>query len=187
MLTTCPTHCHDGTTTVLHRRLHVAEVTLDTPVAGHGDQFRDTLHRIHQDVVSPLESILHREVRIRVHVAQPFVVHDEQGVHVLTHLVDTLQRLDNLALLLKVKGDGHHPNGQQSHVLSHLSHHRSSTRSRATTHASCYEHHLRAVTQQFLDVREVRLRLLLAQFRVSPGTQSRTAQHQLHGHRRTRQ
>ena len=75
MLTAGPSHGHDSPTTILHRCLHITEVTLDTPVAGHCYQFRYTLHRIHQDVVCPLECLLHRQLRVSIHVTQPFVVH----------------------------------------------------------------------------------------------------------------
>ena len=83
MLTTGTSHRHDGPTAILHRCLHIAEVTLDPPVARHRYQFRNTLHRIHQDVVSPLESLFDRQLRVSIHIAQTLVVHYQQRIHIL--------------------------------------------------------------------------------------------------------
>ena len=184
---TRPPHRHDGSATILHRRLHVAEVTLDASVTRHRYQLRNTLHGIHQHVVCPLEGILQRYVRIRIHVAQPFVVHYQQRVHVLAQLVHTLQRLDNLALLLKVERYRHHTHRQQSHPFGNASHHRRSTGSRAAPHAGSHKHHLRAVRQQFLYILRIVLSLPSAQFRIRPSPEAGVTQHDLHRHRRARQ
>ena len=40
------THGHDSSTTILHRRLHITEVKIDTAFAMDGDEFRDTLYGI---------------------------------------------------------------------------------------------------------------------------------------------
>ena len=174
MLTTGPTHRHNGTTTVLHRCFYIFEVTLDAPIAGQRNQFCDALHCIHQYVVCPLECLLHRELRVRIDVAQPLVVHYQQRVYVLAHLVHTLQRLDNLLFLLKVERYRHHTHCQQSHLLGDACHQRSSTSTSATTHACCHEHHLRAIAQQLPDILEALLALALSLFRIATSAKAST-------------
>ena len=145
MFTTGASHSHNSTTTILHRSLHIAEVTLDTTVTGQCDEFRDTLHCIHQDIVCPEESLLQGNLSIRIDITETFIVHNQKSIHVLTHLLYPLQSLYDLTLLLKVEWNRHHTNCQQSHILCHTSHHRSSTSTSAATHTSSHKDHLGAI------------------------------------------
>ena len=153
----------------------------------HRYQLSDTLHGILQDVVSPLECLLHRYVCIGIHVAESLVVDNQQRVNVLPQLVHTLQRLHNLTLLLEVERYRHHTYCQQTHSFRHASYHRSRTRSGTATHASRHKDHLRAVAQQLLDIIDIALGLLPTKFRISTGPKTRRTQHDFHRHRRTRQ
>ena len=186
LVATSPSNSHDSPTTITHRRLHIAEVQVDITLRTDGYQLRDTFHRILQHVVSLSQSILQRHPGVGVHIAQAFVVHYQHGIHVLTQLVDTLQRLDNLTLMLKIEWNGHHANRQQSAVFRHLRHHRSSPGSRASTHGSRHKHHLRLVVQQLFYAVDTALCLRTSHLRLVTSPKTRP-QLQFHRHRRVLQ
>ena len=182
-----PANGHDGTAAVAHRCLHIAEVKVDAALRADGDEFRDALHGVLQDVVGPLQCLLQCHLRVVVDVADALVVHNQHRVDVLPQLVDTLERLHDLAFLLEVERNCHHADGQYAAVLRHLRHHRSRTRARAAAHASRHKHHLRAVVQQPLYVLDVALSLLTPHVGVGTGAQAHRAQLQFHRHGRLRQ
>ena len=154
-----PSHRHDCTAAVAHGRFHIPEVKVNPPVAVHRDQFRDSYHGILQDIVSPCKRILHRDRRVGIHVAKPLIIDNQNGIHVLPHLIHPLQRPDNLLLLFKAEGNRHDTNRQQPHLAGHARHHWSRPRARSAAHAGSDEHHLRAVAQQMLNVSDILFRL----------------------------
>ena len=145
MITIGTPHRHDSTSTILHRRLHIAEVTLDAPIAGQGNQLRDTFHRIHQDIVSPHKGLLHWDIRVGINIAETLIVHYQQRIDILTQLIHALQCLDNLTLLLECERNRHHAHSQDAHILGHASNYRCSARTRTTPHTCRYESHFRSV------------------------------------------
>ena len=180
-------HGHDGSASIPHGGLHVAEVEVDAPVAMNGDELRYSLDGILQDVVGSQESLLDRDVRVDIDVAEPLVVDDEHRVDILAQFVHALESFDDLPLLLEIKGDGDDTNGQQSHLLRHFGNDRSRSRACSATHTGSHKDHSGAVREQFLDVVDVRFCLTLAQLRIGTGTQARIAQQYLDGYGRGRQ
>ena len=181
MLAAGPSHGHDGSAAVFHGRLHVAEVEVYSSVRVHCDQFRDTFHGIAQDVVGSFERLFHRDVRVTIHVAESFVVHDEQRIHVLPQFVDAFQCLYDFSFFLEIEGDGNHAHRQQSHLLGNTSHHWGSSCSGSTPHSRSHEHHLGAVAEQPFQFFDVRFRLRASHLGFVTGPQT-GPQLQFHGH-----
>ena len=127
-----------------------------------------------------LERFLNAHVRVGVDVADAFIVDDEQRVHVLAHLLHTLQRLYDFQTLLEEEGDGDHADGQQTHRLGYACDERGGTGSGSASHARCDEHHLRAVAEHLLYLVRVFACFLKADGRIAAG--SEFAERNLHGH-----
>ena len=75
-------------------------------------------HGVGEGVVGLLEGIFHREVAIDVE--KTLVVDDEQGVHLLTDALNTVECFVDLQLLLEKEGDGDNADGENAlgHGLS---------------------------------------------------------------------
>lgn len=167
---------------VLHCRLHIAEVKVY--VAFNGYQFGYALNGIAQHVVGILECLLHRNLRVGINVAQAFVVHYEQRINILAHLLNALKGLYYLFLFLKKERNGNHAYRKKTHRARHTGHHRGCTRAGAATHSGRYEHHLCLVCKQALYLFKARLGLLASLFGHSAYAETALAEKQLNGNGR---
>ena len=70
----------------------------------------------------------------------------------LRHLLDTVERLVNLAVAFKAERNGHYTNGQDAHLLGDAGNDRCCTRTGAATHTGGNERHAGAVAQHALDI-----------------------------------
>ena len=177
-------HRHDGSTSVAHCGIHVTEVKVDIAVGVDGNQFRNTLGSILQDIVCPLVLCLHRNTFLLfVAASQTLVVDDQQRVHILPHLLHSAQSHDNLPPSFEGERNRHDTYRQQPHFLGYFCHERSCTRARSTAHAGRDEYHLRTVAEQRTNLFRRVLSLLETTFRLAAGTQTVRPQLQFHRHR----
>ena len=96
---------HHRVTLAVHDGFHVGKIAVDD--AGHGDDVRDALHRLAQDVVSDAKCVEEAGAALdRFH--QAFVGNDDDGVHGVDELLQRLLGLQHAALAFKGKRLGHH-------------------------------------------------------------------------------
>lgn len=74
-LTTSPADGHDGATAFTHRCFHIAEVKVNAAL--NRNQFRYTLCGIAQDIVRDFESVLDREFRVGIDIADALIINNE--------------------------------------------------------------------------------------------------------------
>ena len=146
----------------------------------NGDDLGNGLGSHAQGVVSLAKGVEHGEFRINL--AQALVVDDQQGVHMLVHLLDTVERLVNLTVTLETEGDGDDADGEDAHLLGHPGDDRCSTRARTATHAGCDESHAGAVVEHLLDILQALLSGSPCLLGPVAGTQSLLAQLQMYGY-----
>ena len=180
MLSAGTTYRHNSATTILHRGLHIREVGLYLSVERY--EFRDTTHSIRHNGISPAKSLIHRDMRIAEHLRNLLIIDDKQGIHIGTHLIKSLESLDNLRTFLKIERKGYYANGQESEILSNTSHQRTCTCTSTTTHSTNDECHLGMVAEKFLQFLNVLLGLFPTLLWVSPCPMTALAKHNLGRH-----
>ena len=146
----------------------------------NGDDLGNGLGSHAQGVVSLAKGVEHGELRIDL--AQALVVDDQQGVHMLVHLLDTVERLVNLTVTLEAEGNGDDTNSKDAHLLGHTGDDRCCTRSCTATHAGCDEGHAGAVVEHLLNVVQALLSGSPCLLGPVAGTQSLLAQLQMYGY-----
>ena len=97
------TGTHDSNTTVFQYRLHIIEVKVDD--TAHSDDFSDTLGSDKQGVVCLRKSTDNGKVRIDL--AQLFVVDNQQSIYILTDFFHTVQGLVNLLVAFPTEWNGY--------------------------------------------------------------------------------
>ena len=102
----------------------------------------------------------------------------------LRHLLNTIQRLVNLAIALETEGDGDDTDGQDAHLLRDAGNDGGCTCTRTTTHTCGDKGHTGAVAKYLLDILQTLLSGSACLFGTVTGTQSFLTQLQMDGNRR---
>ncbi len=169
-------HAHLG-----HYRTHVGEIEIDEAV--HGDELRDSAHRLQQHVVGFLERFPQRRI-FAGDREQALIGNRDQRVDGVLQLAQSFFSLSHAAAALELKRLGHDADGQRAEFARDARNHWRRAGSGATAHSGGDEHHL-GFRQHFADALFVFERGLASDFRIAAGAASaRNLGANLHAHRR---
>ena len=101
---------HDGHATVFQHSLYIVEVQVDKTM--NGDDFRNRLRGHRQRVIGLSEGIEYGQLRIDF--AKALIVDDQQGVHMLRHLLYAVEGLIDFLRSFEAEGDGDNADGQDT-------------------------------------------------------------------------
>ncbi len=139
---------HHGLALVRHDGPDVGKVEVHHAVSG--DEVRDALNALTQHVISIAKGLNHRGP-LADHSQEVVVGNDNERVHLILEVHDsTVGRLASLPGF-KLKGQGHHPNGEGTQFPGHLSNDRRASGSRSATHSGSHKDHVGSL-QGFSDL-----------------------------------
>ena len=172
-------HAHQSGAGVCEHHLHIGEVSVDE--ARRGDQVRDSLNALEQDLIGHLERVLQGRL-VGGDGEEAVVGDDDLGVDLLLEAHDAVLGLYGSATTLKPEGTGHHGDGQGAEGLGQLGDDRGRTGPGATALSGGHEDHVGAL-EHLLDLVAMVLRRLATDVRVAAGAEAPgqvTADVQLH-------
>ena len=146
--------------------LHIGKVQVDQ--TGQGNQVRNTLDALTQNVIGNLEGLRNR--RLLVHdLHQTVVGNGDNRIHMLLEVGNAGFGVAFALLAFKAKGLRHHANGQRADFPGTLGNHRCCTGTRTAAHTGSNKDHIRPA-QRFQNIVAAFLGRLLSDFRTSTCT-----------------
>src|SRR5208337_3453446 len=159
---------HHGITLAMHDGFHVGKIAIDD--AGDGDDIRNALHGLAQNVVGDAERVEEAGTGLDS-LHQAFVGNNDDRIHDADEFLQGLLRLEHAALALKRKGLGDHGYAERTDLAGQRSYHGSRTTSRASAKAGGDEDHVRAF-EGFNNFFRIFERRLPANLRVRAGAKT---------------
>ena len=135
----CAHHCfallaHDGANVLkvdVHQGLDI-------------DDFGNPAHRVAQHIVGKCKGCVLRHI-VAKDLEQFLIEHNDQRVHVFFELIQARFSVVHASPAFPLKGLGHHPDGQNSHLTRDSGHHGRCTRAGAPAKTGCDEEHVTAL------------------------------------------
>lgn len=124
---------------VAHDGLDVSKI--DVHETGDGNDVRDALNALSEDVIGKKEGVLERG-GLADDVQEAIVGNDDESVDVLAEGVDAIGGLVGTAAAFKGEGVGNDTDGEDSHVLGETSNDRGCASTGSSTHAGGDEDHV---------------------------------------------
>ena len=160
------TDIHDRYSTLAQGVAYVRKVRIDIP--RHGDNLRNRAGGISHHIVGFGERI--EQVQLRIDLFQFLIINNKECIHMFRQTRYAGHRLLNLLLSLKSKRNSNDSDGEDTHLLRHLSHYCRSAGTRSTAHAGRDKQHLRTVVQRLADMIPALLGILTRGLRIASGT-----------------